>query len=343
MEHKKIKIKSIKESILEKEKRESPQKNILLPNSLKQVVNIHHRQNQNDLNLKKIRLKYPYQDERIFSKPENIEALPFMRKNVIILLSNILQNRNIPSNNSIFDSLNNVERLFVFLFLLRKKKKHKNWTHLNINTIRKSELEYFIKNFKDFTSVKRFEEEFKFLFKYAIQFLKKELETNKIIPYNKKDIFLYEYYFNDISKEKNIPLTHFMDPSIIRKDKQKQIKTFGIQYLKILLSSEKFKKDFINFILKNIENIYLKKIKGKLTTIISWLSERLLNYNPLNFNKKFDSIQNQANVNPEDIKKFNILTNYLVFNNQCKLPWSLAEIKTARIRVIKKIEKLSFN
>lgn len=349
-----MKLKSIKETIKEKDKKIIPKETFPEETSAKKRMMVQSLQNQypgpdqNSLHTKNIhQLNIPDSRFHFFSSMgNNIQnsLIPFMGKNVIILINKILQNKMVHRESPVFKSLNNVERLFIFLFLLRKKKKHKNWIHLNVNSIRPDELEYFIINFNNFTSVKRFEEEFKFLFKYAIQFLKKELETNKIIPYHKKDTFLYKYYFEEISKARDIPLQYFMDPSIVRKNMgNRQIKTFGIQYLKILLSSEKFKKDFINFILKNIDTIYLTKIKRKLNTILTWLADRLQNYDPKNFNKNFDIIKNQPNIDPDDIKKFNIITNYLVYNNQCKLPWSLSEIRTARIRVIRKIEKISNN
>ena len=263
-----------------------------------------------------------------------------MSKNVVIILANLLENRNIDGENPILKSLNDVERLFIFLFLLRKKKAHKNWSLLKISHIRDIELEYFISNFQDFTSVKRFEEEFKFLFKHAIQYFKKELEMNQIIPVHKKDTFVYKYYFDDISKANNVPLECFMDPSIIRKKKTKQIKTFGLRYLKIILTSKKFKNDFIKCILNKIEEIYIKKIEHKLSALLLWLSDRLNNYNEDNYDKNYGKSINKSGFDEEYIRKHNILTDYLVFNNQCKLPWSLSEIKIAKIRVIKKIEKL---
>ena len=271
----------------------------------------------------------------------------FMSENVVFVITDILQDKFNHNNNRLFLNFNAVERFFVFMFLLRKKKKHKNWCEKKIKNISLNELVYFINGFKEFTSVKRFEEEFKFLFKYAIQYLKKELETNKLIRYHKKDIFLYQYYFEEIAVKMGISIDYFMDPSIVRKNKQKSIKTFGLKYLKILLSSEKFKMDFVNFILKNIEKVYLIKIKAKLRTILNWLKERN-EFKDFQITKNENNSFKNSNFQNEkekliEEKKLEIIINYLIYNNQCKLPWSLNEIKTARIRVIKKIEKLSAN
>lgn len=266
----------------------------------------------------------------------------FMNQSIIIILNDVLLNKFHSNDDRYFDQFNDLERFFIFLFLIRKKKKHKKWCDKKITNITSNELSYFVKGYSDFTSVKRFEEEFKFLFKYAIQYLKRQLETNKSIPYHQKDSYVYSYYFGEIAKEQNYPLEHFMDPSIERSGDKKSIRTFGLKYLKILLSSEKFKNDFSNFILKNIENIYLPKIKSKLETLLEWL------HNRLNFNDFFSKTGNfkfPTHLGEMEKlitkRKFEIIENYLVYNNQCKLPWSLTEIRTARIRVIKKIEKLS--
>lgn len=271
----------------------------------------------------------------------------FFKDIVVDILIDVLNHR-FERKESEIEKLDEVEKVFIFLFLLRKRKKHRMWEKCSLKKLSLHELEYFIKKFdKDFISLKRFEENFKFLFKHALVFFKKKLEINKKIPYIKGDRAVYQYYFSGISDQMKIPLENFMDPSINRKGKKCKIKTFGRKYLQLISLSEKFRYDFINFIKNDVKDLYLKRIENKLKSIVKWLSERYEFRHDLVFcpnysnGKKNNEKENKLFIQKTEYeKKYEIIVNYLIYNNQCKLPWSLAEINFARMTILEKIEKL---
>jgi hypothetical protein len=61
------------------------------------------------------------------------------------------------------------------------------------------------------TSRKRSEENYKFIFKRTLKALKDKIKKNSERKLRKKEIeeFFLTNYFEEVSKVKNIPLTHF--------------------------------------------------------------------------------------------------------------------------------------
>lgn len=324
-------------SIKDKDNGKDPLNKRIFEKTEKKIIEDDHPRNK--IFAQDLLTKYP--TRMTFEKNNN-----FFKDVVVEILQDVLNNVFKPDESGI-EKLNEEEKIFIFLFLLRKRKKHRLWEKCSSKRLTLHELIYFIRKFdKDFISLKRFEENFKFLFKHSLVFFKKKLELNKKIPCIKGDRAVYQYYFSEISKSMKIPLENFMDPSINRKEKSCKIKTFGRKYLQLICFSEKFRRDFINFIKNDVKDLYLKRIENKLNSIVKWLSERYEFRHDLVFcpdytnGKKKNQIENKLFLQKNEFeKKYEIIVNYLIHNNQCKLPWSLAEINFARMTILEKIEK----
>ena len=227
--------------------------------------------------------------------------------------------------------INYENRIFLFYVLHRKMNKTPN-PKIKYFNFKKINLIYEkIQYFKVYFHLnKRFEEIFKFFFKAFINYKKKTMFKN--------ELKIYYHYFYEISKKENIDLQNFFDPTkkqiykkkqnylneeinknnIFIKFSEKKIKCFNYEYFKLILQSISFKNDFLNFIEDKIEKIYLKVIKKKLVQISNLIMQKEI-----------------GNLNVKEI-----MYSYLIKNNQCKLPWTISELKEAKEKIIKKMNKL---
>ena len=206
--------------------------------------------------------------------------------------------------------LNLESKSLIFFILHRKMNKKKNNFKKN-KVLDDNLLKEKINEFKNFLSVKRFLENLTFVFRAFINYQKTLLELN-----NKQ---IHNYYFEKISIEKNINLKYFLNPS---KKNNPVFKNFSEKFLKLIIISPLFKKDFIhflNFIL--IENYLLKKVKKKFMNTLKKLEKDFI-----------------ENMEKQEIYDEKIFYNYLIKNNQCKLPWCISELKVAIQEVISKID-----
>lgn len=117
---------------------------------------------------------------------------------------------------------------------------------------------------------KRLQENFQFLFKHAVVFLREKL--SKEDTENLKGDF-YQYYFSETADKRGISLNAFKDPLIqkheIKRGKEDLLtfRTFSREFLLFLVQSEKFKSDFLSFIHNEVKEFYIKKIPKKLNSI----------------------------------------------------------------------------
>ena len=223
------------------------------------------------------------------------------------------------------------ERTLVYYILSRKMKK-------NIFNIlgydKKIGLDDFtdlIDEYINFRSSKRFEEIFKLVFKSFINH-KKDLIFGRNV-YKKKDEFsLYIHYFNKTACELNIPIHNFMDPT---KGKQKKkFKNFRKSYLKLILQSSVFKKDFVNYLTNDLQSVYFNKINQKLVVMVNKLLQ----------------IYKKKLTNEEELKKCNndvsllfkkVSYQYFIKENQCKITWSTREIIDSIFKLLRLINKIN--
>lgn len=252
-------------------------------------------------------------------------------KNLIKIRKNFLDDLNIlfknPKKFKISNLLEN-ERTLIYYILCRKMKKN---IFLIIDFDKKINLEVFtdlIKEYINFRSSKRFEEIFKLIFKSFINH-KKNLIFGKNI-YKKKDEFsIYIHYFNKKSCELNIPIQHFMDPT--KGKHKKKFKNFRKSYLKLILQSKSFKKDFVNFLTNDLQKVYFNKIGQKLEVMINKLFEI--------YEKKLNDEKKKNNFDNEMLFK-KVTYQYFVKENQCKITWSTREIIDSICKLLRMISKI---
>lgn len=160
-------------------------------------------------------------------------------------------------------------------------------------------------------SHKRPEENYKFVFKRCLDFMKESFRKNHP-EIKKKDLErrFYECYFLDISKETGIPIEHFFDPKNGAGDGTNVPKTINGTYIKNISKSEPFKKEFVAFMTSSLREENLNSLGGKIDAlIIKW--EKLI--------AEAKSVPECITLIRQDIEK----------NKKAKLPWTIREIDEA--------------
>lgn len=160
-------------------------------------------------------------------------------------------------------------------------------------------------------SSKRFEENIKFIFKLAFKKLKTNmLKKNRISSYSKKfDVQFYNFYFLELAVTRGLQIEEFYDPL----NSKSGTKTLNNDYLKLVFSSDQFRKDFLGYISSDeIFDDYQANLKRKIRQLLF----------------KFDRLFDQKN---EENERSGIVAiqSYFRRNRQCKLPWLQSEIHTA--------------
>ena len=255
-------------------------------------------------------------------------------------------------------NLTKMEKKIIFFILNRKMKK------TNFDEKKKNfEIENILFIYKNFHLQKRFEEVFKFGFKFFIN--KKKIFFKKKFPEKKiNSNFIYNFYFLEISKKIKISILEFFDPTK-KKQKLPYIKTFGKKYLKLILKSEKFKIDFLHFLKNDLKNFYFEELLKKIKNMFFQLFKKFENFqknhkvNHINFennnnhrgdhmnfkNKKNFEISKKKkkfeNFNEEILFEKNAY-NYFIKNSQCKIPWSSVEIDDSVNKLLSYIKELMY-
>ena len=297
----------------EKKNEVNPEKSIT---EKKEKSKIHKNSNYNKFSFKKKNLK----KLTIFDKKINFNF------SFIKYLKLIFLNKEVEID---FTKLNYEEKIFLFFLLHRKMNKTPNPKIKNFDFKENHYLIEKVDFFKNiFQSKKRFEENFKAFFKAFINYKKKNLDEFQI----------YKYYFLEISKEKKIEFENYLDPTLKKTKKQKfknllnqkktnnsenflKIKCFNQKYLKLIITSPSFKNDFLDFITNKIEILYIKSqdIEKKISKIVNNIIEKKI-----------------GNLNVKEI-----IYNFLIKNQHCKLPWTISEVNYAKDSLISLINNFS--
>lgn len=282
--------------------------------------NDQHKDNQNDDN----QLTNPFNDlerikkikkRRLFATIKDLKK--YTKKNfekLIKILIFLLTGKEI---NLDFKNFTQKEtKYFLFGFLHRKMNKKSSLDYQNFN-LTDQRIRQEIIDFKQPKSVKRKEEKIKYCFKSFIKYFKEN--------FSKKNEDFYIKYFKEISEREKIPLNDFKDPTSKTK-KESEFNTYDDKYFKLICKSNEFVKDFINFLSKKINKVnYEKRIKKILHVIEKkfWNTELELSKSQLTILK----LSNQSTLN-------NIIFEYLIHYQYCKLPWSELEIEDSSNIVI---------
>ena len=128
--------------------------------------------------------------------------------------------------------------------------------------------------------------------------------------------------------------------------KKKIIKTFGIKFLELIIKSEKFLKDFKFFLMKDLVNLYLQTIDTKFCNLLKKLflifENKKKNFGNFEKKKNFQNFEKKNHFgNFENDFEFlfkKTCFEYFIRNNQCKIPWTIMEIRDAIFRVLKVIQ-----
>ena len=159
-------------------------------------------------------------------------------------------------------------------------------------------------------SPKRFEENIKFVFKLAFKKLKSTLlRKNRISFYSKKfDSQFYNHYFHKAASRLGIRIEEFHDPL----NSKSGSKTLNNDYLKLVFTSEEFKRDFMDYLTGGLVEDYQNNLRRKVRQLL------------VKFDHLFDSL------NPSVIENgITTIQKYFRTNKQCKLPWMKNEVVTA--------------
>ena len=176
---------------------------------------------------------------------------------------------------------------------------------------------------------KRAEECYKFIFKHAYKNLKrayndlqleKQLSDNQ--PVSAQDF--YNYYFGAVSRSQNIPLAHFYLPltpdSYCNKNDKLAPKTINMGYAQLISKSGHFMHDFLIYLNDKFINDYCQLINLKIDHMAVKWTEISISYN-------------------HSEKSIFFICDYIRTNKKCKLPWTVAEVKTAIEITTKMIER----
>jgi hypothetical protein len=170
-------------------------------------------------------------------------------------------------------------------------------------------------------SLKRPEENYKFVFKRCLKHMKEDFQNLKGDKLKKKDFekSFYEYYFKSVSEKEKAPLESFYHPKNSKSKSKNCPKTINSSYIENIAKSQKFVTDFLKYLNKYLEKEYLEVIDGKINGLI----------------QKWDHEYEESKQNEKTIED---ICNYIEKNKKCKLPWTLKEVQEAILSVRKLFE-----
>lgn len=266
-------------------------------------------------------------------KKKEIIKLSFPKKEIITNLSESSQIQKQSDNNITIKKkfMNNFTNLFknsnefniselksfeikIVYYVLCRKMKKKNYKK-DPKEISLKNLENIVKEYNLTRSIKRLEECLKLVYKSFCNLKKNQLYGKQIFK-KQNELSFYVYYFNRISCKLNIHIKNFFDPS---KNKKQNFKSFGKNYLLLLIKSEIFKNDFVHFLKYEFQNIYMKSIDNKLKVMFL----RLLN---IYEKKKNYLVEKKMDFNKIELFE-ECIYEYFIKANQCKISWSMKEIQ----------------
>lgn len=187
-------------------------------------------------------------------------------------------------------------------------RKYKSQIDLNSHTIFLTEK---LNEIANLNSKKRPEENYKFVFKRCIKFLKEDLKTKVNKKLSKKDFesYFYAYYFSKTAKTEKVSLDFYKHPQ--NADIKKNFpKTINMEYISHVKKSELFLEDFNRYVTNHLHQEYNTIIELKLEGLI----------------KKWEESYCNSGKTVASLKE---IIDYISHNKKCKLPWTTREIEEA--------------
>ncbi len=161
-------------------------------------------------------------------------------------------------------------------------------------------------------SLKRPEENYKFVFKRCLKHMKEDFKNLHPEKLKKKDFerSFYEHYFQAVVKKHHIPIESFFHPKNSKTKTKDSPKTINAAYVDNISKSEEFVHDFTKYLNQTLETECREIIDSKINGLIQkWESE----YEDSNHNEKI----------------IGEISDYIEKNKKCKLPWTVKEVQEA--------------
>lgn len=197
------------------------------------------------------------------------------------------------------------------LHILRSiiKRKYKNKINFNIeNLFLKDKLNQICL----LNSNKRPEENYKFIFKRCLKYMKDEFKNTFRQRCKKENIdrAFYAHYFQEIADKEGINLESFYHPRNSKSKCKNLPKTINSDYIENICKSKEFISKFLAYAFNRLKVEYEEVIDTKIEGLI----------------KKWDALFYSNKPKSEIIAE---VTAYIETNKKCKLPWNFSEIHEA--------------
>lgn len=165
---------------------------------------------------------------------------------------------------------------------------------------------------QELNSTKRPEENYKFIFKRCLKQMKEQFKEDNPVLAKRKDLdkCFYEHYFKTVSENLKISIDNFYHPKNSKAKNKSGPKTINNTYIQNICKSKAFKKDFSEYLDKNLLKEYQESIKLKNKNLIARWSKEL-----------------KASGDRKDAS--GVICDYIENNKKCKLPWSVKEVTEA--------------
>lgn len=167
-------------------------------------------------------------------------------------------------------------------------------------------------------SSKRPEENYKFIFKRCLKYMKERLNIYEKKKMGKKQLedYFYQYYFAETCKKYKISMDITKYP-LKGRGTYTTPKTISAEYVSKVGKSQEFVKDFNSYMSESLKKDYEASISPKLDSIV----------------KRWEEIFAQIENKQDALQQ---IIDYVLKNKKCKFPWTEREIDAAMeaVRVI---------
>ena len=181
---------------------------------------------------------------------------------------------------------------------------------------------HIVKESNNMNSIKRPEENYKFVFKRCLKYMKETLKKKSdYSKLNKKEFekSFTTYYFQEIADSNNLSIENYYHPKNSNQQSKSVVKTINSQYIGNIVQSKLFVTDFMSYLNDDLDREYKLVIKQKMKSLFErWEKEYQLSVD------KEKAIENIC----QNIEK----------NIKCKLPWTITEVYSA-IESVKQLFK----
>ena len=123
------------------------------------------------------------------------------------------------------------------------------------------------------------------------------------------DTYFYQYYFSEACKAHDLTIDAVQNPANSKGVKTK-LKTVNTEYICNITKSEKFMKDFTDYMHGSLQLDYDLTIDAKIDALV----------------RRWDEAYGGAAEKPAALQQ---ITDYVLKNKKCKLPWTMAEVRAA--------------